>query len=182
MRKILPRLVSHAELRKLSCSAHAVWFEVDSTIIREDGIDELAKFHGWGMHFMAALTEHSALIQPARDQVPWLIELVSRLQYVFLLSSDFRNIVEHLSIPLTNVLASKLKFYFDANSQIWWERKVFKFVKEKFHFKKMVMIRDGAIDMEFVGNVITQLKDNSEWYNSEWYITDFVELLGEFAK
>ena len=56
----------------------------------------------------------------------------------------------------------------------------------------MVMIRDGAIDMEaclpagvsieFVGNVITQLKDNSEWYNSEWYITDFVELLGEFAK
>uniref|UniRef100_A0A8C0Q8T8 Uncharacterized protein n=1 Tax=Canis lupus familiaris TaxID=9615 RepID=A0A8C0Q8T8_CANLF len=45
MRKILPRLVSHAELRKLFCSADAVWFEVDSTIIREDGIDELAKLY-----------------------------------------------------------------------------------------------------------------------------------------
>uniref|UniRef100_A0A8C0N146 Phosphoserine phosphatase n=1 Tax=Canis lupus familiaris TaxID=9615 RepID=A0A8C0N146_CANLF len=44
--KILPRLVSHAELRKLFCSADAVWFEVDSTIIREDGIDELAKLYG----------------------------------------------------------------------------------------------------------------------------------------
>ena len=45
-RKILPRMVSHSELRKLFCSADAVCFDVDSTVIREEGIDELAKFCG----------------------------------------------------------------------------------------------------------------------------------------
>lgn len=45
-RKSLPRMVSHSELRKLFCSADAVCFDVDSTVIREEGIDELAKFCG----------------------------------------------------------------------------------------------------------------------------------------
>lgn len=39
-------MVSHSELRKLFCSADAVCFDVDSTVIREEGIDELAKFCG----------------------------------------------------------------------------------------------------------------------------------------
>lgn len=45
-RKILLRMVSHSELRKLFCSADAVCFDVDSTVIREEGIDELAKICG----------------------------------------------------------------------------------------------------------------------------------------
>lgn len=66
--------------------------------------------------------------------------------------------------------------------------KVIKLLKEKFQFKKIVMIGDGATDMEacppadvfigFGGNVIRQqVKDNAEWY-----ITDFVELLGELEE
>ncbi|KAK2117402.1 hypothetical protein P7K49_004288 [Saguinus oedipus] len=43
---IHPRMVSHSELRKLFCSADAVCFDVDSTVIREEGIDELAKICG----------------------------------------------------------------------------------------------------------------------------------------
>uniref|UniRef100_A0A8C5VNN4 Phosphoserine phosphatase n=1 Tax=Microcebus murinus TaxID=30608 RepID=A0A8C5VNN4_MICMU len=39
-------MVSHSELRKLFCSADAVCFDVDSTVIREEGIDELAKICG----------------------------------------------------------------------------------------------------------------------------------------
>uniref|UniRef100_A0A8D2JWU2 Phosphoserine phosphatase n=1 Tax=Theropithecus gelada TaxID=9565 RepID=A0A8D2JWU2_THEGE len=35
--KILPRMVSHSELRKLFYSADAVCFDVDSTVIREEG-------------------------------------------------------------------------------------------------------------------------------------------------
>uniref|UniRef100_A0A2I3RV89 Phosphoserine phosphatase n=1 Tax=Pan troglodytes TaxID=9598 RepID=A0A2I3RV89_PANTR len=37
-RKILPRMISHSELRKLFYSADAVCFDVDSTVISEEGI------------------------------------------------------------------------------------------------------------------------------------------------
>uniref|UniRef100_A0A8D2EKF6 Phosphoserine phosphatase n=1 Tax=Theropithecus gelada TaxID=9565 RepID=A0A8D2EKF6_THEGE len=39
-------MVSHSELRKLSYSADAVCFDVDSMVIREEGIGELAKICG----------------------------------------------------------------------------------------------------------------------------------------
>ncbi|XP_063461816.1 putative phosphoserine phosphatase-like protein [Pan paniscus] len=38
-RKILPRMISHSELRKLFYSADAVCFDVDSTVISEEGIE-----------------------------------------------------------------------------------------------------------------------------------------------
>lgn len=227
-RKILPKMVSHSELRNLFCSADAVCFDVDSTVIQEEGIDELAKFcgvedavsemtrqaMGGAVPFKAALTQRLALIQPSREQVqrllaehpphltPGIRELVSRLQernvQVFLISGGFRSIVEHvaskLNIPSTNVFANRLKFYFNGEyagfdetqptAESGGKGKVIKLLKEKFHFKKIVMVGDGATDMEacppadafigFGGNVIRQqVKDNAEWY-----ITDFVELLG----
>lgn len=191
-RKTLPRMVSHSELRKLFCSADAVCFDVDSTVIREEGIDELAKFcgveaavsemtrraMGGALPFKDALTERLALIQPSRDQVqrllaehpphltPGIRELVSRLQerdvQVFLISGGFRSIVEHvaakLNIPTTNVFANRLKFYFNGEyagfdetqptAESGGKGKVIGFLKEKFHFKKIIMIGDGATDME----------------------------------
>ncbi|XP_063564183.1 phosphoserine phosphatase isoform X1 [Gorilla gorilla gorilla] len=231
-RKILPAMVSHSELRKVFYSADAVCFDVDSTVIREEGIDELAKIcgvedavsemtrraMGGAVPFKAALTERLALIQPSREQVQRLIaeqpphltpgirELVSRLQernvQVFLISGGFRSIVEHvaskLNIPATNVFANRLKFYFNGEyagfdetqptAESGGKGKVIKLLKEKFHFKKIIMIGDGATDMEacppadafigFGGNVIRQqVKDNAKWY-----ITDFVELLGELEE
>ncbi|XP_047569617.1 phosphoserine phosphatase isoform X3 [Lutra lutra] len=225
-------MVSHSELGKLFCSADAVCFDVDSTVIREEGIDELAKFcgveaavsemtrraMGGAVPFKAALTERLALIQPSREQVQRLIaehpphltpgirELVSRLQernvQVFLISGGFRSIVEHvaskLNIPSTNVFANRLKFYFNGEyagfdemqptAESGGKGKVIKLLKEKFQFQKIVMIGDGITDMEacppadvfigFGGNVIRQqVKDNAEWY-----ITDFVELLGELEE
>ncbi|XP_045869342.1 phosphoserine phosphatase-like [Meles meles] len=224
-------MVSHSELKKLLCSAEAVCFDVDSKVIREEGIDELAKFRGveaavsemtrgamgGAVPFKAALTEHLVLIQSSREQVqrlraehpphliPGIRELVSRLQernvQVFLISSGFRSIVEHvaskLNIPSTNVFANRLKFYsngeyagFDEmqpTAESGGKRKVIKLLKEKFQFQKVVMIGDGVTDMEacppadvfigFGGNGIRQVKDNTEWY-----ITDFVELLGELKE
>uniref|UniRef100_A0A2I3HIY1 Phosphoserine phosphatase n=1 Tax=Nomascus leucogenys TaxID=61853 RepID=A0A2I3HIY1_NOMLE len=83
-------MVSHSELRKLFPSADAVCFDVDSTVIREEGTDELAKVcgiedvrnavsemtqraMGGAVPFKIALTEHLALIQPSREQVQRLI-------------------------------------------------------------------------------------------------------------
>uniref|UniRef100_A0A8C2RG93 Phosphoserine phosphatase n=1 Tax=Capra hircus TaxID=9925 RepID=A0A8C2RG93_CAPHI len=169
---------------------------------------------GGAVPFKAALTQRLALIQPSREQVqrllaehpphltPGIRELVSRLQernvQVFLISGGFRSIVEHVAskvnIPSTNVFANRLKFYFNGEyagfdetqptAESGGKGKVIKFLKEKFHFKKIIMVGDGATDMEacppadafigFGGNVIRQqVKDNAEWY-----ITDFVELLG----
>nr|XP_027804357.1 phosphoserine phosphatase isoform X3 [Marmota flaviventris] len=186
-RKDLPRMVSHPELKQLFCTADAVCFDVDSTVIREEGIDELARFCG---------------VEDAVSEM----ELVSRLQernvQVFLISGGFRSIVEHvaakLNIPAANVFANRLKFYFNGEYAGFDETqptadsggkgKVIKFLKEKFHFKKIIMIGDGATDMEacppadvfigFGGNVIRQqVKDNARWY-----ITDFVELLGDLEE
>ncbi|XP_017722805.1 phosphoserine phosphatase isoform X2 [Rhinopithecus roxellana] len=180
-------MVSHSELRKLFYSADAVCFDVDSTVIREEGIDELAKICGV-------------------EDVVSEMELVSRLQernvQVFLISGGFRSIVEHvaskLNIPGTNVFANRLKFYFNGEyagfdetqptAESGGKGKVIKLLKEKFHFKKIIMIGDGATDMEacppadafigFGGNVIRQqVKDNAKWY-----ITDFVELVGELEE
>uniref|UniRef100_A0A2K6DQA0 Phosphoserine phosphatase n=1 Tax=Macaca nemestrina TaxID=9545 RepID=A0A2K6DQA0_MACNE len=146
---------------------------------------------GGAVPFKSALTERLALIQPSREQVQRLIaehplhltpsirELVSRLQeqnvQLFLISGGFRSIVEHvaskLNIPGTNVFANRLKFYI-----------------------KMLIVLDetpaqqGAADIGacppadafigFGGNVIRQqVKDNAKWY-----ITDFVELVGELEE
>ncbi|XP_038615823.1 phosphoserine phosphatase [Tachyglossus aculeatus] len=225
-------MVSHSELRELFGSADAVCFDVDSTVIREEGIDELAKFCGVGdavsemtrramggsVPFRTALTQRLALIQPSRDQVqkllsdsppqltPGIRELVGHLQQhgvqVFLVSGGFRGIVEHvasrLGIPAHNVFANRLKFYFNGDyagfdetqptAESGGKGKVIHLLKEKFHFKKVVMVGDGVTDMEacppadafvgFGGNVVRQqVKENAKWF-----ITDFVELLRELER
>uniref|UniRef100_A0A2K5WT59 Phosphoserine phosphatase n=1 Tax=Macaca fascicularis TaxID=9541 RepID=A0A2K5WT59_MACFA len=207
-------MVSHSELRKLFYSADAVCFDVDSTDIREEGIDELAKIcgvedavsemtrqaMGGAVPFKSALTERLALIQPSREQVQRLIaehpphltpgirELVSRLQernvQVFLISGGFRSIVEHvaskLNIPGTNVFANRLKFYFNGEyagfdetqptAESGGKGKVIKLLKEKFHFKKIIMIGDGATDMEACPPAVC-IKDANIFAGSGYFIS-----------
>ncbi|PNI26267.1 hypothetical protein CK820_G0044395 [Pan troglodytes] len=60
-RKILPRMISHSELRKLFYSADAVCFDVDSTVISEEGIGRsLALSPGWSAMVQSRLTATSA--------------------------------------------------------------------------------------------------------------------------
>ncbi|XP_056412470.1 phosphoserine phosphatase isoform X2 [Hyla sarda] len=175
---------SLSPLKEIFRRADAVCFDVDSTVIKEEGIDELAKFCGVG----DAVAE---------------IDLVHRLHQrnvqVFLISGGFRSIVEHvateLDIPLTNVYANRLKFYFNGEyagfdeAQLTVESggkgKVIGLLREKYGFQNVVMIGDGATDLEacppadgfigFGGNVIRQqVKEKAKWY-----ITDFEELLRE---
>ncbi|XP_073415047.1 phosphoserine phosphatase [Dendrobates tinctorius] len=229
IRKVHHRMSPISHLKEILRRADAVCFDVDSTVIKEEGIDELAKFCGVGdavaemtrkamggsLTFKAALTERLALIRPSREQVQALItehpprltegikDLVHRLHQrsvqVFLISGGFRSIVEHVAaemdIPLTNVYANRLKFYFNGDyagfdeTQLTAESggkgKVIGLLKEKYGFKNVIMIGDGATDMEasppadgfigFGGNVIRQqVKEKAKWY-----ITDFEELLRE---
>ncbi|MBN3272811.1 SERB phosphatase, partial [Polyodon spathula] len=193
------------ETKAIFRGADAVCFDVDSTVIKEEGIDELAKFCGVGdavtemtrkamggtMTFKTALTKRLAIIRPSREQVNKLItdhppqltegiqELVERLQQhnvqVFLISGGFRSIVEHvatqLNIPLSHVFANRLKFYFNGEyagfdeTQLTAESggkgKVISLLKEKYGLKKVVMIGDGATDMEACPPAVCILRENS---------------------
>ncbi|XP_076837714.1 phosphoserine phosphatase [Brachyhypopomus gauderio] len=217
------------ETKAVFRAAQAVCFDVDSTVIKEEGIDELAKFCGVGdavaemtrkamggsMSFKTALTERLAIIKCSREQVNKLItdhppqltsgikELVERLHQrkveVFLISGGFRCIVEHvatqLSIPLDHVFANRLKFYFNGEyagfdetqptAESGGKGRVISLLKEKYGFEKILMIGDGATDLEacppatafigFGGNVVRQqVKEKSSWY-----VTSFGELLKE---
>ncbi|XP_066513968.1 phosphoserine phosphatase-like [Hoplias malabaricus] len=221
-----------AETKEMFRCADAVCFDVDSTVIREEGIDELAKFCGVGdavtemtrkamggsVTFKTALTERLSIIKCSREQVNKLItdhppqltagikELMERLHqrnvHVFLISGGFRCIVEHvatqLGIPLDHVYANRLKFYFNGEyagfdetqptAESGGKGRVISLLKEKYGFEKVVMIGDGATDLEacppasafigFGGNVVRQqVKEKSSWY-----VTSFGELLKELEK
>ncbi|XP_061924115.1 phosphoserine phosphatase-like isoform X1 [Entelurus aequoreus] len=221
-----------SETMELFRRADAVCFDVDSTVIKEEGIDELAKFCGVGdavtemtrkamggsVSFQRALSERLAIIRSSREQVnklitdhppqltPGIRELVDRLHQrnikVFLISGGFRCIVEHvaaqLNIPLDHVYANRLKFYFNGEyagfdesqptAESGGKGKVISLLKEKHGFKTVVMIGDGATDLEacppasafigFGGNVVRpQVKEMSMWY-----VTSFGELLKELEK
>ncbi|XP_060704391.1 phosphoserine phosphatase isoform X1 [Hemiscyllium ocellatum] len=181
-----------AETKTVLRCADAVCFDVDSTVIKEEGIDELAVFCGVGdevaemtrnamggaVSFKKALMERLAIIKPSREQVNKLItdhppcltdgikELVGHLQQrgveVFLISGGFRSIVDHLaaqiSVPLANVYANKLKFYFNGDyagfdetqptAESGGKGRIISHLKEERGFKKVVMIGDGATDLE----------------------------------
>ncbi|XP_045929590.1 phosphoserine phosphatase isoform X2 [Micropterus dolomieu] len=133
-------------------------------------------------------------------------ELVERLHQrnikVFLISGGFRCIVEHvatqLNIPQHHVYANRLKFYFNGEyagfdesqptAESGGKGKVISMLKEQYGFKTIVMVGDGATDLEacppasafigFGGNVIRpQVKERSSWY-----VTSFGELLKELEK
>ncbi|XP_037089970.1 phosphoserine phosphatase-like isoform X3 [Pollicipes pollicipes] len=119
------------EARRLWRAADAVCFDVDSTVIREEGVDELAKFLGkadevaqltkhamsGALEFRAALSQRLGLLRPSRAALlefterqqltvsPGISELVLLLQRrgvrVFLVSGGFHCLIA----PVARLLA-----------------------------------------------------------------------------
>ncbi|XP_046620934.1 phosphoserine phosphatase isoform X3 [Neodiprion virginianus] len=111
------------EIKAILRTADAVAFDVDSTVIQDEGIDELAKFCGKGddvtqltkramqgnMDFRTSLSVRLSILQPSADQVkeflrthpirlsPGIKTLVETLQsqkkQVFLISGGFRSLI-----------------------------------------------------------------------------------------
>lgn len=210
--------------------ADAVCFDVDSTVIMDEGIDELAAFCGrgkevsqWtkramggGIPFRTALRERLSIINVSRDKLqnfieksplrltPGIRELVQALHEqgvaVYLVSGGFQRIIqraaEQLNIPSENIFANRLLFDdegrfsgFDENeptSESGGKMRVVKLLKAKYGYKNLVMIGDGATDLEtfpaaadtfigFGGNVVRE-KVKSQ---APWFVTNFRELLQE---
>ncbi|KAK3103388.1 hypothetical protein FSP39_018884 [Pinctada imbricata] len=112
------------EIKAVWKKADAVCFDVDSTVMQDEALDELAKFCGvgkevqeWtnkamggGVTFRVALTERLNIVQPSHQNLkefisshklcftPGIKELVSALQQrnvsVFLVSGGFQSIIE----------------------------------------------------------------------------------------
>ncbi|CAG9857332.1 unnamed protein product [Phyllotreta striolata] len=202
-------------------------FDVDSTVIQEEGIDELARFLKKGeeisnltgmamsgnMTFRESLKRRLDILRPSQLDIkeflktkpptltPGIKKLVSLLQDrkipVYLISGGFKCIIapiaHQLNIPLENVFANRMKFYysgefagFDENeptSENGGKAVVIKQLKEKFGYKKVVLVGDGVTDLEacppadafigYGGNVIRpKVKANSKWF-----LTDFNEII-----
>ncbi|XP_043784878.1 phosphoserine phosphatase isoform X2 [Apis laboriosa] len=180
------------ELRSIWKNADAITFDVDSTVIQEEGIDELAKFCGkendvisltnramqGDMTFRQSLEERLNIIKPNLMQIkqflasrpiklsPGIKTLITTLQnhkkQIFFISGGFHSLIApiatSLNIPLENIFANKLKFYytgeyagFDENqptAENGGKVKVIKYLKNKKELKTIVHIGDGSTDLE----------------------------------
>ncbi|XP_043784877.1 phosphoserine phosphatase isoform X1 [Apis laboriosa] len=215
------------ELRSIWKNADAITFDVDSTVIQEEGIDELAKFCGkendvisltnramqGDMTFRQSLEERLNIIKPNLMQIkqflasrpiklsPGIKTLITTLQnhkkQIFFISGGFHSLIApiatSLNIPLENIFANKLKFYytgeyagFDENqptAENGGKVKVIKYLKNKKELKTIVHIGDGSTDLEttsivdlFIGYGGNVIRENVK-QQSLWYITDFNELV-----
>ncbi|KOC61469.1 Phosphoserine phosphatase [Habropoda laboriosa] len=208
-------------------NADAVTFDVDSTVIQEEGIDQLAKFCGkendvvalthramrGDLTFRQSLLERLNIIKPSFMQIKQFIAshpiklspgiktlitaLRTRNKQVFFISGGFHSLIAPvataLDIPLENIFANRLKFYFTGEyagfdedqptADSGGKTKVIEYLKKEKGFKTVVHIGDGATDLETIsiadlfigygGNVIRE----SVKLQSSWFITDFNELV-----
>ncbi|RUS71435.1 hypothetical protein EGW08_020805 [Elysia chlorotica] len=224
-------MASKEEVKLCWRQAEAVCFDVDSTVIVDEGIDELAAFCGvaekvkeltkqamsGSMTFREALTKRLNIIQPSQQKltefinkhppklsrgVKELIALLGKMdKKVFLVSGGFRSLIgpvaEILSIPSDHVFANRFLFNEDGSyagfdkeeptSESGGKPRALQLIKEKYGFSRMVMIGDGATDMEacppanafigYGGNVVREKVKQAAF----WYVMDFKDLIDELS-
>ena len=168
---------------------------------------------GGNMSFREALQSRLNLIQPSRQCLEQfirnhplqltegIVELIDLLHErripVYLITGGFHSIVDpvakQLNIPPTNIFANQLLFNDDGSyagfdedemtSNSGGKGRVVEYLKNKYNYQRLIMIGDGATDMEanangfigFGGNVIREkVRDNAPWF-----VTSFYELIDQ---
>jgi phosphoserine phosphatase len=165
------------------------------------------------MSYRDSLAARLELMKPSKSRVdkcieehpgvlsPGMADLVKALhakgKHVFLVSGGFKQLIlpvaAKLNIPADNVYANVLLFDGDAykgfdenqpTSQTGGKAVVVKQLIESHNFKSVVMVGDGATDMEarppaslFIGygGVVTR---SSVKAGADWFVTDFNDLIG----
>jgi len=164
---------------------------------------------GGNMSFRTALQARLNLIQPTRQRVEQFLhdhpsqltdgiaELVNLLHErkipVYLITGGFHSIVDpvanELNIPLKNVFANQLLFNEDGSyagfdeeemtSDSGGKGRAIEYLKNKFGYQRLIMIGDGATDMEadadgfigFGGHVIREkVRDGAPWFVNSFYL------------
>lgn len=208
---------------KIIKNSDIICFDVDSTVIKEEGIDELANYCGKGaevarltkeamkgsMTFQEALKLRLDIIRPSQRQIreflkthpstlsPGIKELIHNVRKngtkVYLISGGFDCLIEPvatiLGIPMTNVFANKLMFYFDGEyagfdttqptSRSGGKGEAISMIRQNYGDANITMIGDGATDLEAVppannfigygGNVVREQVQSK----AQFFVTDF---------
>lgn len=212
---------------EMLAKADAVCFDVDSTVIDEEGIDVLADTLGKGpevtawttkamdgnIKFEDALAARLDIIKPSKADIanclekhplrlsPGVDRLVEALHKrgtdVFLVSGGFRLMIEpvaeHLGVSLDRIYANTITFDdkgeytgFDSNEPTSADQgkpKALTMIKEKYGYKTMVMVGDGATDAQakppadaFVGfgGVVARAAVKEK---ACWFVNDFETMI-----
>ncbi|KPJ08600.1 Phosphoserine phosphatase [Papilio machaon] len=164
-------------VQELFRTADCVCFDVDSTVIRDEGIDELARFCGKGDEVKRLTAEAMGGSMTFQEALKKRLDIIR----------------PSLNIPVSHVYANRLKFFFNGEYAGFDENEptsrsggkglVIRRLKEQHGYQRLVMIGDGATDAEasppadgfigFGGNVIREEVRKK----AVWYVTDFQELL-----
>jgi phosphoserine phosphatase len=138
------------------------------------------------------LTNHPSQLT---DGIAELIDLLHERKIpVYLITGGFHSIVDpvakQLNIPLKNVFANRLLFNNDETgayagfdedemtSDSGGKGRVIEYLKTKYGYQRLIMIGDGATDMEanadgfigFGGNVIREkVRDGAAWFVNSFY-------------
>lgn len=171
-----------------------------------------------GMTFREALAKRLEMIQPTTDMLnnylrshpPHLTsgieDLISELHdrgvAVYLVSGGFHAIIDpvaqRLDIPLKNVFANSIKFYFNGEyagfdeneptSHQEGKAEVCAYLKHRFGYRRLIMIGDGATDLAacppadaFIGFGGNQVREKVK-QEASWFVTSFQELLAELRR
>ena len=133
------------------------------------------------------------------DGIAELIDLLHERKIpVYLITGGFHSIVDpvakKLNIPSKNVFANRLLFNEDTGAYMGFDEdemtsdsggkgRVIEYLKEKYGYQRLIMIGDGATDMEadadgfigFGGNVVREkVRDGAAWF-----VTSFYQLIDE---
>jgi phosphoserine phosphatase len=164
--------------------------------------------------FEEALKARLAIIRPSLRMMreclanhpprltPGVLDLISRLErrgtHVYLVSGGFTHMVmplaKQLGLPKGRVYANDLRFAPDGSytgidetaytSKTGGKGALIAFLKERFHYDPIVMVGDGATDLEarppadaFIGYGGVIVRDNIK-KKADWFVTDFADLVG----
>jgi len=220
--------VAHA--KQALRDADAVCFDVDSTVITSEGIDDLAAYLGCGekvaavtkqamqgsMPFHEALALRLDAMQPSRQQVqamlqehplvltPGMATLISTLQarkqHVYFVSGGFRNMIEpiaaQVNVAKEDIYANTLLFEDDGKfkgfleteptSRAGGKAKVVADLKAQHGYKTVIMVGDGATDMEardieggadaFIGFGGIAVREKVK-QGADWFVEDFNDVI-----
>jgi len=222
--------VEHA--RECLKKADAVCFDVDSTVVTSEGIDDLAAFLGCGdkvaaltaqamggsMPFHEALALRLSAMEPSEQALyemlekeplqltPGVAELISTLhsrsQAVYFVSGGFRQMIEPIAAQVgvgkEMIYANTLLFNEDGSfkshldseptSRAGGKAKVVADLKAAHGYKTVVMVGDGATDMEardipggadaFIGFGGIAVREKVQ-KGADWFVTDFDDCIAE---
>ena len=214
----------------------AVCFDVDATVIADEGIDSLATYLGCREQveaitvatqcgltpFHDALAQRLDTMRPSRAQLdallakrtpadvltPRALELIEALRargtHVYLVSGGFRQMIEPVAhaigVSPTQLYCNRLLFdergdfagidHSEPTSRAGGKAKVVAELKASHGYTSVVMVGDGATDMEardvpggadvFIGFGGVRVREKVR-EGADWFVTDFGEMIDALA-